>query len=103
MSLTLYHPSVGYYNQARLLDPKTFDTVTVLPDMPGSVTSPAAGRTYPMEGTAVLLPMSAPYTEPVTLLVCGGSNFGIALDNCVSTQPEVANATWALERMVRNE
>lgn len=47
---------VGYYNEARILNPKTFDTVTVLPNMPGSVTSTTAGRTYPMEGTAVLLP-----------------------------------------------
>ena len=69
--------------------------------MPGSVTSPAAGRSYPNEGTAVLLPQFAPYTDPVTVLICGGSNFGVALDNCVSIQPEVANATWVLERMVR--
>ena len=69
--------------------------------MPGSVTSPAAGRSYPNEGTAVLFPQYAPYTDPVTVLVCGGSNFGVALDNCVSIQPEVANATWVLERMVR--
>jgi len=32
-------------------------------------------------------------------MACGGSNFGIALDNCVSIQPEGA-ATWVLERMV---
>ena len=68
--------------------------------MPGSVTSFLAGRTYPMEGSAVLLPQYAPYTDPITVLICGGSNFGIALDNCVSIQPEVSNATWQLERMV---
>lgn len=68
--------------------------------MPGSVTSFLAGRTYPNEGTAVMLPLYPPYTDPVTLLVCGGSNFGIALDNCVSIQPEVENATWTIERMV---
>lgn len=90
----------GYYNEARLLDPVTFDTVKVLPNIPGSVNSPLAGRTYPMEGTAVLLPQFAPYTDPVTMLVCGGSNFGVALDNCVSIQPEVENPTWTLERMV---
>lgn len=33
-------------------------------------------------------------------MACGGSNFGIALDNCVSIQPEVANPTWVIERMV---
>ena len=51
----------------------------------------------------MLLPLHAPYTEPATLLICGGSDikeFGNALDNCVSIQPEVANPTWALERMV---
>ncbi len=91
---------IGYYNEARLLDQKTLETVKVLPNMPGSVTSFLAGRTYPMEGTAMLLPMHAPYTEPATLLVCGGSNFGQALDNCVSMQPDVENSTWTLERMV---
>ena len=91
----------GYYNEARLLDPVTFNTVTVLPNIPGSVTSFLAGRTYPLEGATVLFPQFAPYTNPVTVLICGGSNFGIALDNCVSTQPEVANPTWVLERMVR--
>jgi hypothetical protein len=89
----------GYYNEARLLDQVTFDTVTVLPNIPGSVTSFLAGRTYPMEGAAVLLPQSAPYTDPVTVLACGGSNFGIALDNCASIQPEVANPVWTIERM----
>ncbi len=31
---------------------------------------------------------------------CGGSNFGNALDNCVSIQPEAAAPTWVIERMV---
>ena len=92
---------VGYYNEARILDPTSLDTVKVLPNMPGSVTSFLAGRTYPMEGTALMMPQHAPYNDPVTLLICGGSNFGVALDNCVSIQPEVANPTWTLERMVR--
>jgi hypothetical protein len=91
----------GYYNEARLLDPVTFDTVQVLPNIPGSVTSSQAGRTYPMEGASVLLPQHAPYTDPITIVICGGSNFGIALDNCVTTQPESATPTWAIERMVR--
>ena len=68
--------------------------------MPGSVTSFLAGRTYPMEGTAVMLPLQAPYTDPATILICGGSNFGQALDNCVSIQPDVPNADWTIERMV---
>ena len=90
----------GYYNEARILNPVTFDTIKTLPNIPGSVTSFLAGRTYPLEGTAVLLPQHAPYTDPLGVLICGGSNFGIALDNCVSIQPEVENPQWVLERMV---
>ncbi|KAI0364868.1 galactose oxidase [Pilatotrama ljubarskyi] len=90
---------VGYYNEARILNPVTFDTIKTLPNMPGSVTSFLAGRTYPLEGTAVLFPQHAPYTDPVTVLVCGGSNFGIALDNCVHIKPEAENPQWVLERM----
>ncbi|GJE95267.1 copper radical oxidase [Phanerochaete sordida] len=90
---------IGYYNEARLLDPTSLQTAVVLPNMPGSVTSPLAGRTYPNEGTAVMMPQFAPYTDPVTIMVCGGSNFGVALDNCVSIQPEVEDAEWVLERM----
>lgn len=94
--------SAGYYNEARILDPKTLQTVRVLPNIPGSVTSFLAGRTYPNEGTAVMLPQYPPYTQPVTIMVCGGSNFGVALDNCVSIQPEAANPAWTIERMVRS-
>ncbi|KAF8500811.1 copper radical oxidase [Russula emetica] len=90
---------VGYYNEARLLDPVSFATVKVLPNIPGSVTSAGAGRSYPNEASSVLLPQHAPYTDPVSVLICGGSNFGIALDNCVSIQPDSDNATWAIERM----
>ena len=90
----------AYYNEARILNAATFATEVVLPNIPGSVTSFLAGRTYPLEGAAVLLPQYPPYTDPVTLLICGGSNFGIALDNCVHIQPEVENAQWTLERMV---
>jgi hypothetical protein len=52
----------------------------------------------------VLLPQRAPYTDPVRILTCGGSSpgAGIALDNCVSIAPEAPNATWTLERMVRD-
>jgi hypothetical protein len=53
----------GYYNEARILDPVTFDTVAVLPNMPGAVNNFQAGRTYPMEGSAMLLPQHAPYTQ----------------------------------------
>ncbi|KAI9461541.1 galactose oxidase [Russula earlei] len=92
---------VGYYNEARILDPVTFAVVQALPNIPGAVNGFLAGRTYPMEGASVLLPQYAPYTDPITVLVCGGSNSGVALDNCVSIQPEVANPTWAIERMAR--
>ncbi|KAI6024210.1 copper radical oxidase-like protein [Pisolithus marmoratus] len=92
---------IGYYNEARILDPVTFDTVTVLPNMPGAVNNFLGGRTYPMEGTAVLLPQHAPYTDPIEILICGGSTPGaaIALDNCISITPEATNPTWTIERM----
>ncbi|KAH9169414.1 copper radical oxidase [Lactarius sanguifluus] len=90
----------GYYNEARLLDPVTFATVKVLPNIPGSVANPLAGRNYPFEGASVLLPQRAPYTDEVTVLICGGSDSGgNALDNCVSIQPEAKNPTWVIERM----
>ncbi|KAJ7229668.1 glyoxal oxidase N-terminus-domain-containing protein [Mycena haematopus] len=92
---------VVYYNEARILDATTFDTITTLPNLPASVNNFLGGRTYPLEGAAVMFPQHAPYTDPLSVLVCGGSTpgAGIALDNCVSIQPEVENATWALERM----
>ncbi|KAF8129086.1 glyoxal oxidase N-terminus-domain-containing protein, partial [Boletus edulis] len=92
---------IGYYNEARILDPVTFNTVTMLPNMPGAVNNFLAGRNYPLEGTAVLLPQHAPYTDPIEILICGGSTMGagIALDNCITIAPEVGNPTWTLERM----
>jgi len=91
----------GYYNEARILEPVTFTTVTVLPNIPAAVNNFLGGRSYPLEGTAVIMPQSAPYAEPVTIMICGGSTIGaaIALDNCVSISPEVENPTWTLERM----
>ena len=79
-----------------------------------------AGRNYPMEGelhnialkqllriemssgAAVPLPQFAPYTDPLQILICGGSapGAGFALDNCVTIAPESAKPTWTLERMV---
>ena len=78
-----------------------------------------AGRNYPLEGeifnialkyllriemssgSAVPLPQFAPYTDPLQIMICGGSTpgGGIALDNCVTIAPESANPTWTLERM----
>ncbi|OXV07564.1 hypothetical protein Egran_04670, partial [Elaphomyces granulatus] len=92
---------VGYYNEARILDEVTFDTIRTLPPVPGAVNNDTGGRTYPLEGTLVTLPQYLPYKDPLTLLACGGSTpfVGNALDNCVSIQPEVPNAQWTIERM----
>ncbi|KAJ7583869.1 hypothetical protein C8J56DRAFT_1054387 [Mycena floridula] len=93
---------VAYYNEARIISAVTFDTVKVLPNMPGSVSNFLGGRTYPLQGAAVIFPQFAPYTDPLRILLCGGSTGpGPAdpLDNCVSIQPEVENATWTIERM----
>ncbi|QUC17769.1 uncharacterized protein UV8b_02010 [Ustilaginoidea virens] len=92
---------VAYYNEARILDENNFSTVKTLPNIPGAVNDPMGGRTYPLEGTAVLLPQHAPYTDPLGILICGGSTNGVgnALDNCVSIYPDAANPKWALERM----
>ena len=60
------------------------------------------GRTYPLEGSAVVFPQYAPYTDPLKVLLCGGSTGpgpAFPLDNCVSIEPEVENATWTIERM----
>jgi hypothetical protein len=49
----------------------------------------------------VLLPQHAPYTDPLGVLICGGSTVGAgyALDTCISMQPDVPNANWTIERM----
>lgn len=92
---------VAYFNEARILNENTFATIKTLPNMPTAVNDPMGGRTYPLEGTAVLLPQKAPYNDPLGVLICGGSTNGPgnALDNCVSIYPDAANPTWALERM----
>ena len=91
---------VAYWNEARILSPVDFSTISTLTNPPGAVNDDTAGRTYPLEGTAVLMPQKAPYGDPLTILICGGSTIGPAnaLDNCVTTQPE-GNQTWILERM----
>lgn len=92
---------VIYYNEARILNEATFATTRTLPNLPGAVNDFTAGRTYPMEGTAVMLPQHAPYTDPAVVMVCGGSTLGpaVALDNCVSITPDVPGAQWTIERM----
>jgi len=54
-----------------------------------------------MEGTAMVLPQHAPYTDPLIVIICGGSTpfAEVALDNCVSITPEVPGANWTIERM----
>lgn len=93
---------VQYYNEAIILDEVSLQVQRQLPNVPGAVNNPDGGRTYPLEGTMVLLPQHAPYTDPLGVLVCGGSTpfTGVALDNCVSIQPEVPGANWTIERMV---
>jgi hypothetical protein len=92
---------VAYWNEARILNEATFETITTLPNIPGAVNDPLGGRTYPLEGTSVLLPQHAPYTEPLGVLICGGSTEGPAnaLDNCVTIHPDAAEPEWVLERM----
>ena len=93
---------IAYFNEARVLDESTFATAKTLPNIPGAVNDFLGGRTYPFEGTTVLMPQHAPYSDPLTVMICGGSIPGpeIALDNCVSIQPEVGNPKWTIERMV---
>jgi hypothetical protein len=92
---------VQYYNEARILNEKTLDTVKILPKVPATVNDPTGGRTYPLEGTQVLLPQYYPYDAPLEILLCGGAGrqpaFGI--DNCVSIQPDAPNPQWTIERM----
>lgn len=92
---------IMYYNEARILDERTLDTIKLLPKIPGSVNNDAAGRTYPLEGTGVILPLYSPFTAPATFMACGGSTEGpgFAIDNCVSVQPEVADPVYTIERM----
>ncbi|KAF1949918.1 DUF1929-domain-containing protein [Byssothecium circinans] len=92
---------VQYYNEALIMNEKTFATIKQLPNTPAAVDRPDGGRTYPLEGTAVLLPQVAPYTDPLEVLICGGSTpfQGYALDNCVSIAPDTPNANWTIERM----
>ncbi|KAF8151649.1 hypothetical protein B0H34DRAFT_801346 [Crassisporium funariophilum] len=90
---------IGYFNEARILNPTTFDTVLQLPNIPGS--SLLDEHIHFKASSAVPLPQHAPYTAPLQILICGGSTngAGFAVDNCVTIAPEAPNATWSLERM----
>ncbi|KAF8346390.1 glyoxal oxidase N-terminus-domain-containing protein [Amanita rubescens] len=92
---------VGYYNEARIIDQTTFQTVKVLPNSPSAVNNFLGGRNYPLEGSMMPWPQHAPYTDPLRVMMCGGSTPGpgIALDNCVHIEPDTPGATWTLERM----
>jgi hypothetical protein len=92
---------VQYWNEARILSPVNFATIKTLPNAPGAVNDDLGGRTYPLEGTAVLLPQKGPNYDNLGILACGGSTNGPgnALDNCVSIYPDSANPQWTIERM----
>ena len=63
--------------------------------------SATAGRNYPLSGAFLPLPLSAPYTAPLQVFICGGTTgSGVALDNCVTIAPEGPKPTWTIERMV---
>lgn len=93
---------IAYYNQALIMDHVTFKTIKQLPQIPGSVTNTDAGRNYPLEGTMMLMPQHAPYSDLLEIMICGGSTPGpdVALDNCVTTKPDAASPQWVIERMV---
>ncbi|KAH3904930.1 hypothetical protein HBI56_170560 [Parastagonospora nodorum] len=92
---------IQYYNEARILNEVTLNTVKILPKVPGGVNDPKGGRTYPLEGSQVLLPQYYPYDKPLEVLICGGATLQPAwgIDNCVSIAPDAPNPQWAIERM----
>jgi hypothetical protein len=92
---------IQYYNEARVLDEDSLDVIKTLPNAPASVNNPRGGRTYPYEGTQVLLPQKAPYNDPLEVLICGGATPGPywGIDNCVSIKPDDPNPEWIIERM----
>jgi hypothetical protein len=93
---------IAYYNDARILDKTAFNTVSIMPKIPGTAAGTFdAARTYPWAGSAIMLPIKAPYVAPVTILICGGSTFTqVGLDTCVSITPEAAVPQWTVETMV---
>ncbi|PSS12823.1 hypothetical protein M430DRAFT_20738 [Amorphotheca resinae ATCC 22711] len=80
--------------EARILDEVTGKTTKTLPNTPGAVNDDTGGRTYSLEGSMSLMPQYVPYTDPLTVLICGGSTPGghYALDNCVSIQLKAQNS-----------
>lgn len=94
------------FNESRIISQTDFQTIRQLPDMPGAVDNPLTGRNYPLQGTMMLMPQKAPYTDPLEVLVCGGTTAepgNEALDNCVIIEPDTPGAEWTIERMVRQD
>ena len=91
---------IAYWNQGQTMNAATFATEIMMPQIPGTVSDPTGGRTYPLEGTAMLMPQHAPYSQPLTIMICGGSppGPGYAIDNCVTIQPEAEDPQWVIER-----
>nr|CEG04248.1 unnamed protein product [Fusarium clavum] len=90
------------FNESRLLSQTDFQSIKKLPDMPGQINNPLTGRNYPLQGTMMVLPHKAPYSDPVEVLICGGTTHepgNDALDNCVLMAPDVEGAEWTIERM----
>jgi hypothetical protein len=51
-----------------------------------------------------MLPINAPYTDPVTILICGGATLEkIGLATCVTITPETPNPQWNIEHMVSSD
>lgn len=69
--------------------------------MPAAVNDFSGGRTYPFEGTSMILPQHASDYDSMTVIICGGSVpfREIGLDNCVSINPDQPGANWTIERM----
>jgi hypothetical protein len=92
---------IVYYNEARILDKTTFNTVKQMPKVPASLNNFDGGRTYPFSGAAMILPQRTPYTDPMTIIVCGGATQErVGLDTCVSISPETNNPQWTVKQMV---
>ncbi|UPX16920.1 uncharacterized protein EKO05_0007301 [Ascochyta rabiei] len=92
---------IQYYNEARILNENTLDPIKILPKVPATVNDDTGGRTYPLEGSQVLLPQNFPYQEPLEVLICGGAGRAPAwgIDNCVTIQPDIPDPEWTIERM----
>src|SRR5205085_2403507 len=80
-----------------------FETIKILPNMPAAVNDPTGGRAYQLEGSMVLLPQYAPYTDNLGVLIYGGSTSGggHTIGSRISSKPEDLDPIWTMERMIR--